>query len=249
MKKERRFPKSEIQNPKSKIEIAFETLEREVVSCRRCPRLVLWRKEAAKNPPRRFRGESYWARPLPAFGDPKARVLIVGLAPAAHGGNRTGRLFTGDESGNFLFSALYAASLCSRPESRQAGDGLELRGALLSAACRCAPPGNRPRPEEFENCRGYLERELALLPSGTVLVALGALAFDACLKVLAARGLPLPRPRPRFSHGAQWRIGGYRLLASYHPSQQNTFTGKLTQPMLRSVFRRAVRAAKRMAES
>ncbi|HSS43901.1 MAG TPA: uracil-DNA glycosylase [Thermoanaerobaculia bacterium] len=213
------------------------------MSCRRCPRLVLWREEAAKNPPRRFRGESYWARPLPAFGDPKAGILIVGLAPAAHGGNRTGRLFTGDESGNFLFSALHAAGLSSRPESRRPGDGLELRGALLTTACRCAPPGNRPGPGEFENCRGYLERELALLPSRAVLVALGALAFEACLKVLAGRGLALPRPKPRFSHGAAFRVGGYRLLACYHPSQQNTFTGKLTQPMLRSVFRRAVRFA------
>jgi uracil-DNA glycosylase family 4 len=224
-------------------EAAFRRLEQEIVSCGRCARLVRWREEAARNPPRRFRGEPYWARPLPAFGDLKARILIVGLAPAAHGGNRTGRLFTGDQSGNFLFSALHAAGLSSRSDSRRAGDGLELRGVLLTAACRCAPPGNRPLPVEFENCRGFLERELALLPSGTVLVALGALAFDACLRLLADRGLRLPRPRPRFSHGAAFRIGGYRLLASYHPSQQNTFTGKLTQPMLRSVFRRAARLA------
>lgn len=230
-------------------EAVFRRLEHEIVSCGRCPRLVLWREEAAKNPPRRFRGESYWARPLPAFGDPNASILIVGLAPAAHGGNRTGRLFTGDESGNFLFSALYAVGLSSRRESRRAGDGLELRGALLTAACRCAPPGNRPLPGEFENCQGFLERELALLPSGAVLVALGALAFDACLKVLARKGLPLPRPKPRFSHGAAFRIGGYRLLASYHPSQQNTFTGKLTQSMLRSVFRRAVHEGQLTADS
>ena len=230
-------------------EAALRRLEREIVSCRRCPRLVRWREEAAKNPPRRFRGESYWARPLPAFGDPRARVLIVGLAPAAHGGNRTGRLFTGDESGNFLFSALHAAGLSSRPESRDAGDGLKLAGALLTAACRCAPPGNRPLPEEFEKCRGYLERELELLPSPAVLVALGALAFEECLKVLAGRGLALPRPKPRFAHGAALRIGSYRLLASYHPSQQNTFTGKLTQPMLRSVFRRAAAVARLSSQS
>jgi uracil-DNA glycosylase len=177
------------------------------------------------------------------LGDDRAQILVVGLAPAAHGGNRTGRMFTGDESGNFLFRALFEAGLANRRESRRRGDGLKLSGALVSAACRCAPPGNRPLPEELDNCREYLERELALLPPGAVLVALGGLAFAACLKVLALAGAQLPRPRPKFAHGAECRIGGHLLLASYHPSQQNTFTGKLTRVMLRSVLRRAVREA------
>jgi uracil-DNA glycosylase family 4 len=218
---------------------SFQKIETEVVACRRCPRLVAWRELAAQNPPLRFRGETYWARPIPAFGDPRARIFIVGLAPAAHGGNRTGRMFTGDESGNFLFRALFEAGLATQPESRRPGDGLELAGALISAACRCAPPDNRPTPEEQGNCREYLEREFALLPPGAVLVALGALAFAACLKVLARAGAALPRPRPRFAHGASYSIGGHRLFASYHPSQQNTFTGKLTRPMLDAVFARA----------
>ncbi|HEX7253813.1 MAG TPA: uracil-DNA glycosylase family protein [Thermoanaerobaculia bacterium] len=165
------------------------------------------------------------------------------MAPAAHGGNRTGRLFTGDESGRFLFRALHAVGLANRPDSRAANDGLELLGTLLSAACRCAPPANRPLPEELANCRGYLSRELALLPSETVLVALGALAFDACLKVLSESGETLPKPRPRFAHEAVYAIGHHRLLGSYHPSQQNTFTGKLTQAMLRRVLRKAKREA------
>ncbi len=227
---------------------SFRRLEREIVACRRCPRLVAWRESAAEDPPRRFRGETYWARPLPAFGDSRARILIVGLAPAAHGGNRTGRIFTGDESGNFLFRAMYGAGLANQPESLGRGDGLKLIGALVSAAARCAPPANRPFPQELDNCREYLARELALLPSCAVLVALGALAFDACLKVLAPSGLDLPRPRPRFAHGAVFRIGSHLLLASYHPSQQNTFTGRLTRPMLTAVMRRAVREAKKGAD-
>jgi len=206
---------------------------------------VSWRELSAQDPPRRFRGEAYWSRPLPAFGDTRARILVVGLAPAAHGGNRTGRIFTGDESGNFLFRAMYEAGLANQPESRRRGDGLKLSGALVSAAARCAPPGNRPLPHELENCREYLARELSLLRPPAVLVALGALAFDACLKVLAQAGLELPRPRPRFAHGAVFRIGSHALIASYHPSQQNTFTGKLTRPMLRSVLRRAAREARK----
>jgi uracil-DNA glycosylase family 4 len=169
--------------------------------------------------------------------------LIVGLAPAAHGGNRTGRIFTGDESGNFLFRALYAVGLSNRPESIRAGDGLELFGALLSAAVKCAPPDNRPLPEEFANCREYLIREAALLARPRVLVALGGLAFESCLQVLAETGAPRPRPKPRFVHGARYEIGGEALYASYHPSQQNTFTGRLTQRMLRAVLRRAAEEA------
>jgi uracil-DNA glycosylase family 4 len=220
------------------------SIERQVVACRRCPRLNAWRAEAARHPPRRFAGQTYWARPVPAFGDAAARILIVGLAPAAHGANRTGRMFTGDESGNFLFAAMHAVGLASQPQSLSRGDGLVLRGALLTAACRCAPPDNRPLPEELENCREYLERELALMPRPRVLVALGVLAFGRCLRALESEGAALPRPRPRFGHGAHLRIGEDTLLASYHPSQQNTFTGKLTSGMLRDVLRRAGRAAK-----
>ena len=195
-------------------------------------------------PPRRFAGESYWARPLPAFGDSRARVLLVGLAPAAHGGNRTGRVFTGDESGNFLFSALFSAGLANRPASLRANDGLLLSGALVTAACRCAPPDNRPTPKEFANCRPFLVRELRLLRPGSAIVALGSLAFSSVLAALADLGAAIPKPRPRFAHGARFSIGGFALFGSYHPSQQNTFTGRLTQGMLRQVLRRAVRTGK-----
>ena len=220
-----------------------------LVACRRCPRLVAWREEAARNPPRRFARERYWARPVPAFGDPAGRILIVGLAPARNGANRTGRMFTGDESGNFLFAALHAVGLANQPTSVARGDGLELQGALLSAACRCAPPDNKPTPAELENCRGFLEKDLAGLASPRVFVALGATGFDACLRVLAASGAKIPRPRPRFAHGARFQIGKDLLFATYHPSQQNTFTGKLTQRMLRDVLRSAVKAASRVPSS
>jgi uracil-DNA glycosylase family 4 len=173
--------------------------------------------------------------------------LIVGLAPAAHGGNRTGRIFTGDESGNFLFRAIHAVGLSNRAESVRAGDGLELSGALLTAAVKCAPPDNRPLPEEFANCREYLAREIGLVPDARVIVALGGLAFETCVAALVERGVPRPRPKPRFAHGARCEIGGAVLYASYHPSQQNTFTGKLTQRMLREVLRRAAREAAQKA--
>lgn len=217
------------------------------MSCRRCPRLVAWREEAARRAPRRFRGETYWSRPLPAFGNPRSPLLIVGLAPAAHGGNRTGRIFTGDESGNFLFRAIHAVGLSNRPDSIRAGDGLELPGALLTAAVKCAPPDNRPLPEESANCREYLVRETALLARPLVLVALGGLAFESCLSALAAAGTGIPRPKPRFAHGARYEIGAAVLYGSYHPSQQNTFTGKLTQRMLREVLRRAAQEARTRA--
>ena len=212
-----------------------------LIDCRRCPRLVAWREEAARHPPRRFAGEHYWSRPVPAFGERGARILIVGLAPAAHGGNRTGRIFTGDESGNFLFRALHAAGLANQPTSIRRGDGLALGAALLTAVCRCAPPDNRPRPDEIANCRGYLEGDFRAMARPRVLVALGALAFSACLDLLGASGSAVPKPKPRFAHGARYRIGSDWLLATYHPSQQNTFTGVLTQPMLRAVLRRAGR--------
>ena len=225
----------------------FRRLEREVVSCGRCPRLVAWRMEAALRAPRRFRGEIYWSRPLPAFGNPRSPLLIVGLAPAAHGGNRTGRIFTGDESGNFLFRALHAVGLSNQSESIRPGDGLELPGALLTAAVKCAPPDNRPLPEEFANCREYLFRETALIGRPRVVVALGGLAFESCLLALAASGAPVPRPKPRFAPGARYALGTDVLYASYHPSQQNTFTGRLTQRMLRAVLRRASREAASLA--
>ena len=168
---------------------------------------------------------------------------MVGLAPAAHGGNRTGRVFTGDESGNFLFEALHAVGLANQPRSIARDDGLALSGVLLSAAVRCAPPDNRPTPREFDDCRGYLAREAALLPRPRVFVALGALAFDACLRVLAGEGVAIPRPRPRFAHGSVSVVGEDRIVCTYHPSQQNTFTGKLTQRMLREALRKAKRVA------
>ena len=214
-------------------------IARDVVDCRRCPRLVAWREKAAANPPRRFRGETYWACPLPAFGDTEASVLLVGLAPAAHGGNRTGRMFTGDASGDFLFAALHAAGFANQGRSVSRDDGLALSGALVTAAARCAPPGNRPTPAEFERCRPYLLREIASLPNLRVVVALGGLAFDRTLRALRSGGLEIPTPRPRFAHGSEARIGPYALLGAYHPSQQNTFTGRLTRPMLERVLRRA----------
>ncbi len=214
-------------------------IAREVVVCRRCPRLVAWREEAAANPPRRFRGEHYRARPLPAFGDSEARVLLVGLAPAAHGGNRTGRVFTGDASGDFLFAALHATGFANQARSASLDDGLALSGVLVTAAARCAPPGNRPTPSEFDRCRPYLVREIAALPNLRVVVALGGLAFDRTIEALRAAGLEIPSPRPRFAHGSEARVGPFVLLGAYHPSQQNTFTGKLTRPMLERVLRRA----------
>ena len=215
------------------------SIERRVVACRRCPRLVAWREAAARHPPRRFQGQPYWGRPLPGFGDPAAKILLVGLAPAAHGGNRTGRMFTGDASGDFLFRALFDVGLANQPVSSAAGDGLVLSGAFVSAAARCAPPDNRPTPEEFERCRPFLVEELASLPSLRCVVALGGLAFAQSLRALEAEGGSIPRPRPRFGHGAETRIAGRVLIGSYHPSQQNTFTGRLTPAMLRAVFRRA----------
>jgi uracil-DNA glycosylase len=211
-----------------------------IMSCRLCPRLVKHREASAADPPRRYRGQEYWARPLPGFGDPRARVLIVGLAPAAHGGNRTGRMFTGDRSGDWLFRALYEAGLANQPTSVHAGDGLRLTGAYITAALRCAPPANKPRPIEMQRCQPYLLEELALLTDVRVVVALGKIGWDAYLRARRAAGLPLPRPLPRFGHAARAAMpDGTVLLGSFHPSQQNTFTGRLTRPMLHAVFRRA----------
>jgi uracil-DNA glycosylase family 4 len=217
---------------------ALAELTAEIVECRRCPRLVAWRERVAREKVARFRHETYWGRPLPGFGDPDARVLIIGLAPAAHGGNRTGRVFTGDASGDFLWTALHAVGIANRPSSRRADDGLALAGAYVAAAVRCAPPANRPTIEERDNCAPYLARELAILDEVSVLVPLGKFGWDAALRALAALGHP-SRPRPAFGHGAEAEVGPYRLVGSYHPSQQNTFTGRLTAPMLRDVLARA----------
>ncbi len=217
---------------------ALAALAAEIESCRRCPRLVAWREAAAADPPRRYQGERYWARPLPGFGDRRAAVVIVGLAPAAHGGNRTGRIFTGDRSGDFLFASLHRTGFANQPESVHRDDGLRLEGAYIAAAVRCAPPANRPLPSERDNCLPYLERELRLLTSARVLVTLGSFAWDACLRVLRALGAKVPIPKPRFGHGAEARIGDYVLLGCFHPSQQNTFTGRLTEEMLDAIFSR-----------
>jgi uracil-DNA glycosylase len=214
-------------------------LTEEIVSCRRCPRLVAWREEAAANPPRRFAGETYWARPVPGFGDPEARILIVGLAPAAHGGNRTGRVFTGDRSGEWLFASLHRTGLANRPVAEHRGDGLRLRGAYIAAVNRCCPPRNRPTPQERDACLPFLARELSLLTEVRVLVALGSFAWDGALRAVDRLGHPPSRPRPRFAHGAEAGVGPYLLLGTYHPSQQNTFTGVLTEAMLDAIFVRA----------
>jgi uracil-DNA glycosylase family 4 len=211
-----------------------------VARCRACPRLVAHRERVARERVARFRDWTYWGRPVPGFGDPAARLLVVGLAPAAHGGNRTGRIFTGDESGNWLYRALHAAGLANQPTSVSRDDGLRLVDAYVSAAARCAPPGNRPTPEELARCRPFLVEELRLLDRLRVVVALGRIAHEGVLAAFAARGDALPRPRPAFAHGAEHRLpNGLLLLCSYHPSQQNTFTGRLTRAMLDDVFRHA----------
>jgi uracil-DNA glycosylase family 4 len=223
---------------------ALASLTAEIVSCRRCSRLVEWRERVAREKVARFRHETYWGRPVPGFGDPDARILLVGLAPAAHGGNRTGRVFTGDASGDFLWAALHRAGLSDRPSSRRADDGLTLTDVYIAAAVRCAPPANKPTPEERDNCAPYLARELGLLDRVRVLVALGAYGWDAALRAMAANGEDATSAsKPRFAHGAELSVGRYVLLGTYHPSQQNTFTGKLTPAMLDAVVARAKEAA------
>jgi uracil-DNA glycosylase family 4 len=214
----------------------------EVVVCRLCPRLVDWREQVARERIARFADQEYWGRPVPGFGDPKASVLILGLAPAAHGGNRTGRIFTGDRSGDFLFASLHRTGFANQPTSVARDDGLRLDGAYIAAVNRCAPPANRPTPLERDTCLPYLEREIALLPALRVIVALGAFAWDGALRALAALG-HAARPRPKFGHLAEASVGPFRLLGCFHPSQQNTFTGKLTPAMLHEVFERARRLA------
>jgi uracil-DNA glycosylase len=218
-------------------------LMQEVTACERCPRLREHCREIAEVKRRAYLDWEYWGRPVPSFGDGRARVVIIGLAPGAHGANRTGRMFTGDRSGEFLYRALYETGFASQAESRERGDGLKLIGAYITAAARCAPPGNKPSPEELRNCRPYLERELELLREGRVVVALGKLAFDAYLGILKDRGAIESRAAFRFGHDVEHRVGGLALIGSYHPSQQNTSTGKLTAEMLRRVFERARRLA------
>jgi uracil-DNA glycosylase family 4 len=200
---------------------------------------VGWREEVAANPPRRYAGERYWARPVSGFGDPQATVVLVGLAPAANGANRTGRMFTGDRSGDWLYAALHRAGLANQPTSVGRDDGLRLRGAYITAVNRCPPPSNRPTPAERDNCLPYLVRELRLLGNASVLVALGAFAWNGALSALRDLGHEVPRPKPRFGHGAEAEVGPYALLGCFHPSQQNTFTGKLTEAMMDEVFARA----------
>jgi uracil-DNA glycosylase family 4 len=223
--------------------VSAETLariEREVVDCRRCPRLVAWRERVAREKRASFAGETYWGRPIPAFGDRAARVVILGLAPAAHGANRTGRMFTGDRSGDFLFAALHRTGFANQPTSRHAGDGLALRAAWITAAVRCAPPANKPTPQERDACLPFAARELAAHEDVRVIVCLGAFAWDAALRLLSASGVGVPRPRPRFGHAVELELpSAPLLLGCFHPSQQNTFTGRLTPAMLDGVLLRA----------
>ncbi len=221
---------------------SLAALSAEITTCRTCPRLVAWREEVASEKRASYRDEEYWGKPVPGFGDPRPRVVVVGLAPAAHGANRTGRMFTGDRSGEWLYGAMHRAGLASQPTSTSRDDGLRLIDAYLSAAVRCAPPANKPTIDERDACEPYLRRELALLVDARVYVALGAFAYEVLCRVFAVR------PRPKFGHGVEVDVGaadGRTILCSFHPSQQNTFTGKLTREMLDAVFTRAVALAAR----
>ena len=228
---------------------SLQVVQANVVACRKCPRLVAHRERVAREKVRRYRDEEYWGKPIPSLGDPDAELLIVGLAPAAHGGNRTGRIFTGDRSGDFLFAALHRAGFANQPWSRHRRDGLRLENCYITAAVRCAPPGNKPAPQELSRCRPYLVEELRLLRRVRVVAALGRIAFEAFLEAWREAGRSLPSGRPHFAHGAVWELpDGVLLLASYHPSQQNTQTRRLTPAMFQRIFARARRAlAGRMA--
>jgi uracil-DNA glycosylase len=214
---------------------AHAALAGQIADCRRCPRLVEWRERVAREKRAAFRDETYWGRPVPGFGDLAARIVLLGLAPAAHGANRTGRMFTGDRSGDFLYASLHRAGLANQPVSATAGDGLQLRDCFITAAVRCAPPANKPLPAERDHCASWLEAEVGLLGRMRVVVCLGGFAWEAALRSPALIGGPPPKPRPRFGHGAEWR----NLLGCFHPSQQNTFTGRLTPDMMDAVFERA----------
>lgn len=218
-------------------------LQAELIDCRDCPRLVEWRESVAATKRASFRDEEYWGRPVPGFGDPAAQIVVVGLAPAAHGANRTGRMFTGDRSGDWLYRALYRAGLATQPESASAADGLELINAWVTSAVRCAPPDNKPLPSERDNCARWLIAELRALENTAVYVCLGGFGYQALWRHLPALGLDAPRPRPKFRHGVEVDLGAVTVVGSYHPSQQNTFTGRLTEQMLDEVVARAVALA------
>lgn len=221
-------------------EAAFDSLQKRIIGCTRCPRLIGHCKEVARTKRRAYRDSDYWGKPVPAFGSPSARLLIVGLAPAAHGANRTGRMFTGDSSGDFLYAALHRFGFCNRPHSRDRRDGLQMNDAVITAALRCAPPQNRPAPGEKDNCRPYLVEELRLLTQVRIVVALGLIAWTAVFRARAESGLPVPSPRPKFAHGAVCPLDGQvTLLGSYHPSRQNTQTGRLTAEMFESILQTA----------
>jgi len=242
----------------------LRALEGEIIACRRCPRLVAWRELVARERKAAYVDQEYWGRPLPGFGDPLARILVLGLAPAAHGANRTGRMFTGDRSGDFLYAAMWRAGLADQPASTGRDDGLRLRDAWVTAAVRCAPPANKPTPAERDACQPWTLRELRLLGRVSAIVCLGAFAWDAALRLSRAgkagesaregkaqRGASASRaraPKPKFGHGAEHRTGRYTLLGCYHPSQQNTFTGKLTEPMIDAVLNRACCLAEAVEE-
>jgi uracil-DNA glycosylase len=218
----------------------FATLQQEIIQCRLCPRLVEWRERIAREKAPRFRTQEYWGRPLPSFGDPDASMIIIGLAPAAHGGNRTGRMFTGDRSGDWLYEALYRFGFATQPSSLHKNDGLALLDCLITAAVRCAPPNNKPLPPELDNCRRYLRHELKLTEKKRVVVVLGQIAFRAFLKAWRETGGSRPVESIAFRHGAEWKLSSrLTLICSYHPSQQNTQTGRLTRFMLHSIFKRA----------
>jgi len=216
---------------------AMKVLHQTITDCTRCPRLTTYRQTIARTKVKRFQEWEYWGRPIPGFGDPRARLFIIGLAPAAHGGNRTGRVFTGDRSGDWLYEALHTFGFANQPNSTHRGDGLKLTDCYVAAAVRCAPPDNKPTKEEFEQCRPFLLQELQLLPQTLVIIALGKIAFDEYLKAMKGLGHHIGKPHPKFSHGSVYATPwGITLLGSYHPSQQNTFTGRLTRPMFHSVF-------------
>jgi len=220
--------------------VSLEALDAALVECRACPRLVAWREKIAAEKRAAYRDETYWGRPVPGFGPVDAKLLIVGLAPAAHGGNRTGRMFTGDRSGDVLYAALHAVGLANQPTSTHIGDGLALHGTRITAPVHCAPPDNKPTPSEFKRCRPYLVQELKLFGDIKVVIVLGKIAFDAFLTAYQEKGGVVPKPRPKFGHGVAVDLpGGPRLICSYHPSQQNTFTGKLTRPMFQDIFDQA----------
>jgi uracil-DNA glycosylase family 4 len=224
---------------------SFAELNSAIVACAKCPRLRAYCARIARDKRRAYRDDDYWGRPVPGWGDPGARLLVVALAPAAHGANRTGRMFTGDRSGDFLFAALHRAGFASQPRSESRGDGLRLSGVYLSNVLRCAPPGNKPAPDELAHCRAYLIEELRLLKRARVILTLGRIAFDNTLRALESLGLPRNAPRPVFAHGATYRVGRFTVMAAYHPSQRNTSTGRLTRPMFDRILEQAKRESER----